>query len=749
MSRYCNCYYFICFILVVLCCYTQTVAQSINILSVKEDNLVEEKYKSPYYDSNGDLCSLLHVVSKNVKGLSFEGNILNQSSSFDDYYIYVPSGSRRIRIKHPDYWVSEVDFRKYGIRLKGGKCYKITLESDIVSEDQLPIDKNGSQTSLVVSTRPFGAIVNLDGNDVGKTPYTLSKIKPGSHRIRVTMENYTPIDTLVMIEKKQQSVLKGLLPRIESVRFISNSSAADVWIDGLKVGQTEQPLPVSTGMHSVKIVSKGYYDAVDSVLISPNCEKISLHQNRKSEGSRTIKYDTLTFVLRAISDIINQSDYYSYKLEESEELSYVKYHKLWTTLSEKSTQIHMSLINNVPVVFEDKELKIKDYSHVTELLENVLVPQFSSHKKYSKGVDSFMEKDYINAYRWFRSAWKDDPTLLPSETTSALSWLTQGFLLVPNQKAAMRYSSLADAGNMDACFTMGWLYENGLKNVQEDPKKALSLYTLSVSKGNSRGTPKGNMASVWNLAWMYENGIGCEANSEMASYLYSMANLMFTDSGMQDAAAFSMKNQIVNKYSLFELYNKKDTENGTVYLREAANMGHIPALKDLQSSSVCYSCLAEDADAFSSLAFELGLTDIDSCIEWLERAASCETNGSAGFVVSFAKKIKKGTYQCDLSFDQEYFSKMPTHVKIDGVESDWQSNGNEILVNIWEKKVNTKVSKNYIEKAIRVDAFFADGTKKSTWQKMEIWFSKGSLSIRIKPWDKDAEGVIMHCSIYQ
>jgi tetratricopeptide (TPR) repeat protein len=99
----------------------------------------------------------------------------------------------------------------YGIRLEKEGCQPLALR----------VDTGGGKTSirrkleplptgsLQVSVLPAGSEVVLDGDVVGYTPLTLSKVTTGSHQLQVRKVNFDSYASLINIKSAQPAVYSG------------------------------------------------------------------------------------------------------------------------------------------------------------------------------------------------------------------------------------------------------------------------------------------------------------------------------------------------------------------------------------------------------------------------------------------------------------------------------------------------------------------------------------------------------------
>ena len=82
----------------------------------------------PVIDLNNSPCALIRVFL-NRENASFSGNIIGDVIySNNEYYVYMTSGSKAIRVTLPSYQPLFIEFDKYGVAdLKGKEVYELTV----------------------------------------------------------------------------------------------------------------------------------------------------------------------------------------------------------------------------------------------------------------------------------------------------------------------------------------------------------------------------------------------------------------------------------------------------------------------------------------------------------------------------------------------------------------------------------------------------------------------------------------------
>lgn len=78
-------------------------------------------------DLNDDPCALVRIQIPTEEEVSFEGNIIQVEKTPGEFLIYVPEGTKRIRVKHPQCAPFLIDFSEKGLTIKGKTTYAVLL----------------------------------------------------------------------------------------------------------------------------------------------------------------------------------------------------------------------------------------------------------------------------------------------------------------------------------------------------------------------------------------------------------------------------------------------------------------------------------------------------------------------------------------------------------------------------------------------------------------------------------------------
>ncbi|KQC06346.1 MAG: hypothetical protein APR55_04960 [Methanolinea sp. SDB] len=124
--------------------------------------------------------------------------------------------------------------------------------------------------SVIVTSRPEGATVYLDGQFLGITPVIESGIEPGVHAILVEKDGYEPRDSGVTVRVgRSSSVSARLVPLFGVIDVRSVPSGASILLDGTFAGSTPGLIDgVIPGTHVVTITKEGYNPADVTAYVS-------------------------------------------------------------------------------------------------------------------------------------------------------------------------------------------------------------------------------------------------------------------------------------------------------------------------------------------------------------------------------------------------------------------------------------------------------------------------------------------------
>lgn len=122
-----------------------------------------------------------------------------------------------------------------------------------------------------IVTNPPGAVVTLDGRELGKTPLTGDRLAAGEHELVVALEGFKPIVHTVAIRRQRTTELNFNLQKdLRRIRIASEPEGARVFLDGEPVGSTPTELAaVQTGEHEVRLTLAGHAMVRETLTVKP------------------------------------------------------------------------------------------------------------------------------------------------------------------------------------------------------------------------------------------------------------------------------------------------------------------------------------------------------------------------------------------------------------------------------------------------------------------------------------------------
>jgi len=128
--------------------------------------------------------------------------------------------------------------------------------------------------SLVVNSTPPGAMVRLDGRDVGTTPLEYDTLVSGYHMVTLSSKLYLEKDDNFAISDGEAVTKQyDLVPNFARLNILGSPTGAEILLEGEEKVITQLPLVgqmLAPGIYKVKISKKGYRSSDDVALLDLN-----------------------------------------------------------------------------------------------------------------------------------------------------------------------------------------------------------------------------------------------------------------------------------------------------------------------------------------------------------------------------------------------------------------------------------------------------------------------------------------------
>ena len=214
-------------------------------------------------DADGRPCGLIKVRTDNAE-MKFNGKIVGEvDNKTNEYWVYMPQGSRLLKIIHPNFMPMIVDFNAYGIgEVSSKSTYILTLV-----EEKFKKEKCG----LVITVRPETATLYIDDvfieNISGNGLYQLYLPK-GDHICRIEQKGYRPNVQVVTIGKETQNLNVELESLMAELEVKCKTGTAEIYIDGELKGNGFWKGSIFAGEHRVEAKQQNFESSRLTIFIA-------------------------------------------------------------------------------------------------------------------------------------------------------------------------------------------------------------------------------------------------------------------------------------------------------------------------------------------------------------------------------------------------------------------------------------------------------------------------------------------------
>ena len=214
----------------------------------------------PKTDRNGNPCALIKVVIPALEGASFTGMVIDAEYTPGEYWVYVPEGTKKILLKHPNFLPKEIIFNG---PVKGKCTYQVTLE--------LPYNKSNI-TMVHFRTNVLKATLNIKGETFNtENGEFYVKMEPGEYAYKMSTDipGFTFIEGSVNVSGNNYvEEIPFINLQTEEVRTLSIQTEKNVSLklDGKLISESgNKSIRVPAGLHVIEATNGqlSYKDSVD------------------------------------------------------------------------------------------------------------------------------------------------------------------------------------------------------------------------------------------------------------------------------------------------------------------------------------------------------------------------------------------------------------------------------------------------------------------------------------------------------
>ena len=271
--------------------------------------------------------------------------------------IWIDGNYRGLSDKDTVFYSFETGPHLVRLELDGYEPYEVVKTvsegaSELVYHKFKPIPTTGQIGFYSV---PTGAEIYLDGRYVGKTPYTLDKVDPGTYTVVIKHRGYDDWTGSVNVEVGKLSEVNANLVLADTTISIKTvPEGFELYIDGVDVGRTPYSGAISQGWHDIRLEKLGYRTVDETVVIG-------------YEGA-TLTYVPETTVLEAMAEV---EEVIAANLKFKPELAKALIEEARAAYEKKDYDTAINLTQQAMIAAEDVDLDgIKNADDMVAGIEN-------------------------------------------------------------------------------------------------------------------------------------------------------------------------------------------------------------------------------------------------------------------------------------------------------------------------------------------------------------------------------------------
>ena len=249
----------------------QTIAALSQKLQVESFKITESDISAqtqPRKDLNDRNCALVKVQF--VGAISeVEGNVVKPLVSHgNETWVYMPQGSRQLKLLTQRYLPVMVTFADYGVeKLESNRTYVLVLVKPNGQND--PIDAGGN--FYAISVLPKDAKVTVDGvlQESSSDGEYSAMLPYGTHTYKVEAGGYIRQSGSFSVSSGDMApICVSLVSVMPSVSVTCPTPAVSLYVDKKSVGNVPWSGSLKEGMHLIEVKKNGYRSQQKTILLS-------------------------------------------------------------------------------------------------------------------------------------------------------------------------------------------------------------------------------------------------------------------------------------------------------------------------------------------------------------------------------------------------------------------------------------------------------------------------------------------------
>ena len=447
---------------------------------------------NPRKDINGNACSLVRVALKEP-GAEFEGSVMGDVQfTGKEYLVYLPNGTKRLGIKHPNYLPTTVVFADYGTKKVASS---ITYELKVKANKKKAKVDNSKKGIAIFNIKPSNAMLLIDGQivDGSSGAYTLS-LPYGTHYYTAKLKDFSINNQVVQIDKNAKNFNVDLTDFFAKVSISCPTEDAELSINGEQKGVGRWEGMVIPGKYTIEASKDGCRSQTRQIELKDNDEiTIDFTKLKTITGSLRVDYEP------AGADVLLNGKKVGVTPLVLKELPVGDYQlEIWK-------EYYVKKFANIKIR-EDQEWK------ETGILELTQFGKMITSAERNNSIDDIMA--LASYYRYgaefgesegYGITCKEDSVIVPFNPVKAIYWYKK---------------MLNEAGGFFKEWALGFLGPCYPATIDDE------ILSFCWAKEEAKKYQTANSDSGWYernpnaaLAWHYFYGIGCQKNIDYAKRL--------------------------------------------------------------------------------------------------------------------------------------------------------------------------------------------------------------------------------------
>jgi hypothetical protein len=230
-------------------------------------------------DNENAVIATLNAITGSI---SVESNPLEASIFLDGKNVgTTPEAIKSVAIGIHEIEVRKTEFAEWKKKVNIKKGKEVALNAVL-----RPITG-----TVRLESEPTGAMIFIDGENIGNTPKVMTGICPGKHEVEISLDGYDPYVQKIKIKVGKESALTATLQRKKgSLVLNSDPSNATIYIQGKKSGRTPKTITeLNSGNYTVDVMLNEYQKWSENADIVPGEETTINAVLQKMPGSISVK----------------------------------------------------------------------------------------------------------------------------------------------------------------------------------------------------------------------------------------------------------------------------------------------------------------------------------------------------------------------------------------------------------------------------------------------------------------------------